>query len=417
MPRVFYGWYIASAGAANNFFILGFVMTGASVFVEPMREEFGWGATAIAIGFSLRSFEQGLLAPLTGLIVDRVGARRMALIGVTIVAAGLLFFGQSRELWHYYAASLFISLGISIGAGTAYPAVIMNWFERKRGRAMGIMNSGNAAGWLMVPVLALLISTVGWRWAATLGALAILIVGVAAASFVRNHPEEMGETTDGAHPTHPETNTDAVTEGMGVSDALRTPALYLFAISSASAVAGLVVWTVFLIPHLQEVGFSLRAAAIITGGYGGFQLVLRFTGGWLGDLFGRRRVYIASFIAQGVGMLIFANLSPDRIWLVPFYYLLFGFGHATWIVLQMPLIADYYGTRRFATIRGLTSTLQMPANVLAPILAGWSFDQTGSYHTIFTIYAFIALSGAIWMLLIRRPTWAQSQQLAPDFRD
>ena len=157
---------------------------------------------------------------------------------------------------------------------------------------------------------------------------------------------------------------------------------------------------------------EMRDAALITGGYGAFQLVLRFAAGWIGDAFGRRRVYIASFLAQGVGLLIFANLSPDRLWLVPFYYVIFGFGHAAWLVLQMPIIADYYGTRRFATVRGLTSMLQMPANVAAPLLAGWSFDQTGSYRTIFTIYAVAAASGAIWMLLIRRPSWAEGQRLS-----
>ena len=98
MPRLFYGWYVALAGAASNFLVLGLVMIGASVFVDPVREELGWSVSAIALGFSLRSFEQGLLAPVTGLVVDRLGARRMAFAGVAIVAAGLFCFGQSREL-------------------------------------------------------------------------------------------------------------------------------------------------------------------------------------------------------------------------------------------------------------------------------------------------------------------------------
>ena len=411
MPRAFYGWYIALAGATSNFFVLGIVMIGASVFVDPIREEMGWSATAIAIGFSLRSFEQGLLAPVTGLIVDRVGARRMALAGVVVIAGGLLLFGQSRELWHYYLASIAISLGMSLGAGTAYPAVIMRWFERKRGRAMGLMNSGNAAAWLVVPVLALLVSSFGWRNTATIGAVAIFVVGIAAALVVRDRPEDIGEVVDGDHSLRARLASEAASGGYGAQEALRTPALYLLAIASASAVSGLVVWTIFLMPHLQNVGFSLRDAALITGGYGAFQLVLRLAAGWIGDMLGRRRVFIASFIAQGVGLLIFANLSDDRLWLVPCYYVIFGFGHAAWLVLQMPIIADYYGTRRFATVRGLTSALQMPATVAAPLVAGWSFDQTGSYRTIFTIYALLALSGAIWMLLIRRPTWAEGQRL------
>ena len=408
MPRLFYGWYVALAGAASNFLVLGLVMIGASVFVDPVREELGWSVSAIALGFSLRSFEQGLLAPVTGLVVDRLGARRMAFAGVAIVAAGLFCFGQSRELWHYYLASLLMSLGLSIGAGTAYPAAIMHWFEAKRGRAMGLLNSGNAAGWLVVPALALLIDAIGWRGAATAGAFAILAVGLGAALVVRDRPADVGASVDGAErgaEAPGQRTAGASGGGMGPREALGTPALYLLAIASAFAVAGLVTWTVFLVPHLRAVGFSLQEAALITGLYGPFQLVLRFAAGWFGDLLGRRRVFVASFAAQGAGLLIFANLSGDRLWLLPAYYLVYGFGHAAWLVLQMAIVADYFGVRRFATVRGLTSMLQMPITVAAPLAAGWSFDRTGSYRAVFTIYAAAALAGVVCMLLIRRPAW------------
>ena len=170
--------------------------------------------------------------------------------------------------------------------------------------------------------------------------------------------------------------------------------------------AVLIIWTIFLVPHLQAVGFSLRAAAIITGAYGACQLVLRVSAGWVGDRFGRRRVFTLSFAAMGIGFLAFTNVSPDRLWLLPIYYLCFGFGHAAWLVLQMAVIADYFGTRRFATVRGLVSMLQMPMNVAAPLIAGWSFDVTGSYHTVFTVFAFGTFAGMAAVMLIRRPAWS-----------
>ena len=301
-----------------------------------------------------------------------------------------------------------MSLGLSIGAGTAYPAAIMHWFEAKRGRAMGLLNSGNAAGWLVVPALALLIDAIGWRGAATAGAFAILAVGLGAALVVRDRPADVGASVDGAErgaEAPGQRTAGASGGGMGPREALGTPALYLLAIASAFAVAGLVTWTVFLVPHLRAVGFSLQEAALITGLYGPFQLVLRFAAGWFGDLLGRRRVFVASFAAQGAGLLIFANLSGDRLWLLPAYYLVYGFGHAAWLVLQMAIVADYFGVRRFATVRGLTSMLQMPITVAAPLAAGWSFDRTGSYRAVFTIYAAAALAGVVCMLLIRRPAW------------
>jgi len=87
----------------------------------------------------------------------------------------------------------------------------------------------------------------------------------------------------------------------------------------------------------------------------------------------------------------------------------FAFGHAAWIVLQMTMVADYFGTRRFATLRGLASSLQTPAGVVAPVFAGFVFDQTGSYQGIFIGYALVTAMGALAIWLIRRPTWSELQ--------
>ena len=163
---------------------------------------------------------------------------------------------------------------------------------------------------------------------------------------------------------------------------------------------------------MQNVGFSLEAAALIGGIYGLFQIALRIVVGWVGDIFGRRRLYLAAFLFQGVGMLIFANLTASRVWLLPFYYLTYAFGHATLIVLQVTMVADYFGTRRFATLRGLASTLRLPVSVVSPLLVGWMFDQTGSYQLIFTVYAAITATGALWVLLIRRPMWSDVEAAA-----
>lgn len=59
----FYGWNIVAAGAVNNFLTAGLAVWGFGVYVSPLREEFGWSTAAIAAGFSIRSFQQGFLAP------------------------------------------------------------------------------------------------------------------------------------------------------------------------------------------------------------------------------------------------------------------------------------------------------------------------------------------------------------------
>ncbi len=410
--RIFYGWYIALAGAFTSFFTFGVVGFGFGVFIEPIREETGWSLAAISVGFSLRSFEHGLLAPITGALVDRLGARRMAIAGVLIVGVGLLLFSQARVLWVYYLASLVVGSGESLGSSTAYSASLMRWFDRKRGQALGLLASARGAGYFMVPALAVLIGALGWRSTLVIAALVIVSVVLPLSFVLRNRPEPYGYRPDGAAaPATPAASTasaaDSLGDGMTVAEALRTPAFYLLGAATAIGGATQISWIVHQVPHLQNVGFTLQGAALITGAYGLFQVPLRFICGWFGDIIGRRRLYVIAYLLQALGMLIFAWLSPDRMWLLPAYFLTFPFAHAAWVAMFMTLIADYFGTRYFATIRGLTSTMMMPLGFATPIIAGWSFDELGSYRLVFTVYALITLSGAVLLLLIRRPTWAQ----------
>ena len=407
--RIFYGWYIALAGAFTSFFTFGVVGFGFGVFIEPIREETGWSLAAISVGFSLRSFEHGLLAPVTGALVDRLGARRMAITGVLIVGIGLLLFSQARVLWVYYIASLVVGSGESLGSSTAYSASLMRWFDRKRGQALGAARLGARRGLLHGPGAGgadrrarLAVDADRGRDRHRRRRAAALLRAAQPSRAVRlpagrrlraGHPDCLdrrlaGRRHDGRR---------------GAAHADLLPARRGHGDRGATQIS----WIVHQVPHLQNVGFTLQGAALITGAYGLFQVPLRFICGWFGDIIGRRRLYVIAYLLQALGMLIFAWLSPDRMWLLPAYFLTFPFAHAAWVAMFMTLIADYFGTRYFATIRGLTSTMMMPLGFATPIIAGWSFDELGSYRLVFTCYALITLSGAVLLLLIRRPTWAQ----------
>ena len=402
---IFYGWYIVAAGAGTNFIVIGLVTFSFSVFIGPIRDELGWSVAAISLGVSLRSFEQGLLAPVTGVLIDRLGPRRMAITGIIFTSIGLVVFSQAHSLEMYYASSLLLAFGQSLGSLQPFSAALMFWFQRKRGRAMGLLNTGNGAGYLMTPGVAILVTQVGWRETLLMAAVLVFFAGIPLAMVLRNRPEPYGYVADGDVPTTEGPTVAPEASGMTVGEGLRTPAFYLLSVSTALSGGLIIAWIVHQVPHLESVGFSLSGAAALAGVYGACQLALRPIVGWLGDRFGRLRLYSSAFVMQGVGLIIFANLTPDRLWLLPFYYAAFAFGNSTWIVLQMALIADYFGPRRFATLRGFASTLNMPMGIISPFLAGYIFDQTGSYRDIFMIYAVLVMTGSIMVLMIRRPFW------------
>ena len=412
---MFYGWYIVMAGAASIASITGITVVGFSLFVGPVRDELGWSVTVISIGYSIRSFEQGLLSPFTGYLLDRFGPRRMAIIGVCTTTVGLALFSQIQEIWQYYAASMILATGQSLGGGgSPFTLAVMQWFSRKRGRAAGFMNLGNGTSYMVVPLIAVLLAAFGWRETLLILAGVVFVIGIPLAMVLRRGPERYGQLPDGekaepAGDNAAETNTTPVRSaavsgsGMSVGEALRTRAFYCLMLAGVASGATFNTWNVHLVPHLTNVGFSTGTASLFVAAFGLFSLATRVSVGWFGDRMGRRNVYMLAFLFLGVGYTLFAFLNPDRPYLLPIYFAANTTGMAGFSVLGQTMVADYFGTRRFGTIRGLNSTMLMPLGIGMPILAGWMFDHYGDYQLAFVIVGAMATSGFLWMLLAGKP--------------
>ena len=413
--RVFYGWYIVLAGAVSNALTVSLAVFGFSVFIDLFQNEFGWGVTAIAVGFSVRSLESGLLSPFTGFLQDRLGARNTCVLGILTMGVSLILFSQVCNLPMYYAGSALMALGQSIGGMNSYTTAIMRWFNRKRGRAVGSLNIGNGIGFSGPLLVAALISAFGWREALIAMAVILMVIGIPISFVIRENPEPYGLTPDGEGDSDnrkalgegaSRSRVSRSDEGMEVKDAMRTPAFWLLVVTAAVQGFGHSSWNTLQIPHLKANGFTLEQAGLVLGVYGISQIVLRFGIGWLGDTFGRRQVYLLSYGGHGIGLLAFAYLSPSNIWaLLPIYFILFGLAHAAQNTIGQSIMADYYGTKRFATLRGLRQGLTLPASVLAPVFSGVMFDHTGNYRLGFLVLGCVSLTGLFFQAMVRRPLW------------
>lgn len=415
LPRPFYGWYIAWAGAGTNF-LLGFTTYGFGVFIEEFRTDFGWSLKAIALGFSLLTVQTGLMSPFTGIFLDRIGPRKMAVTGVLITAAALFGMSRMNGIGMFYICLLAIALGQSFGGWGAYNTALLRWFRQKRGRALAVLSVGIGAGYFTAVILAGLLGWLDWRQTMLVVAVTILVVGVPLALVIRDYPKELGMTPDGATAALVNGGTRGGAQadsGMEVRESLKVPAFYLIGLASIAGQVAHGAFITFSIPHLQNAGFSRGSAGLFVAAYGVAQVAARFAAGWLGDSFGRRRVYIAGFACMAVGMIAFSFISPQRLWLMPLVTLVYGLGNAAWIIGASTTPADYFGTKRFATIRGLMQSMAVPITLGIPLFMGATFDRLGSYQLGYFVLAFGALTGALWMLLVRRATWERPPLLAP----
>jgi len=426
-PRsIFYGWYIVGAGACASFLLLGITAFGFGVLITGFREEYGWSVSAIALGISIRSLEQGVMSPFIGYFMDRLGPRRASVIGATVVSGSLFLFSQASTLPMYYAASIVMAMGQSLGGYGAFTLAAMRWFSRKRGRATSVITVGNGLGYTMPLIIATLFSAFGLHVTLVILGAAVLVVGVPLGLVIRDRPESMGYMPDGVLLVSGEApqgdghgggrhaaNIDSG-GGYDVSQVLRMPAFYLLILASATVAAGHGAWSVFQVPALESAGFSLGYAAGLVSLYGMIQIPLRLASGWIGDLAGRRHLCLAGILFQAVGLLTFAFVTPDRLWLLPVYYATFGVGHASWLIGSQAIIADYFGTKRYATIRGFAQSGQLPISIMVPLFIGYMFDRFGDYQLAFVCLGVLGLTAAAWFAAIRRPMW---KDLSPAERE
>ena len=114
----FFGWWVVFASAAIVFLTGGTFFYGFSALFDPLVAEFGWSRAATSFAFSLRSEVGGIAAPAVGFLVDRVGSRRVMVVGVLAVALGFVLLSRVQNLWAFYGSVVVIAIGISAAGGS-----------------------------------------------------------------------------------------------------------------------------------------------------------------------------------------------------------------------------------------------------------------------------------------------------------
>ncbi|MBA2452798.1 MAG: MFS transporter, partial [Chloroflexia bacterium] len=200
--EVFFGWWIVLGGIGIQILTSGLMNQAYGAYVVTLQAQFGWSKTAFSIAYALQQVESGLLGPVQGWMLDRFGPRLVMRIGIMLLGGGFMLFSQINSLPMFYVAFLIMAVGMSMAGFVSLTTTLINWFERKRGTALGIMQTGGAVGGLLVPVVAWSLTTYGWRATAFGSGVAVITLGLPLVQLMRHRPEDYGLLPDGVKPAH-----------------------------------------------------------------------------------------------------------------------------------------------------------------------------------------------------------------------
>jgi sugar phosphate permease len=412
--RVFYGWWIVAAAFGVQLLTGGLLQQSYGAYVAVLQDEKGWSKTALAGAFSLIQLIGGVIGPVQGIVMDRMGPRAVMRVGFVIFGAGFLLLSQVETLAAYYGAFVILALGFSLTAFFPLTVALVNWFERKRARVLSTMSLGFAVGGLLVPVVAYSLGEFGWRGTAFGSGILVMAVGLPLAQVMRRRPEDYGEVVDGirehseqadgrrsAH-VQPPPAAMAPERDFTLREAIRTPAFWLISLGHGSALLVVGAVQVHVISHLKEdLGYSVGSAALVVTLMTLMQVCGMLIGAAVGDRFDKRSIAAVCMCMHMVGMLLVA-FAASLIMVVSFA-VLHGLAWGIRGPLMQAIRADYFGRSSFGVIMGLSSTIIMLGQIGGPVVAGLMADRTGNYESGFTLMAVLAGLGSGFFIFARRP--------------
>ena len=351
------------------------------------------------------------MGPISGYLIDRLGSRRMVVIGLVIAGGGFVLMSQMQNIWHFYIAFVVMSVGIGLGTWMPMMTVLNNWFVRNRSTAMALAMEGFLVGGMaLVPVLAFLIDPdapgrPGWRNTSMVIGLFLVAVALPVSFLVRNAPEPYGQHPDGEAQALPRQAAMAAANSderdYTWQEAVRTKNFWLISMGHACSSIVIVTITVHLGPMLDDRGFSLQTVGWVVGAYTGVAAVFTLIGGYVGDRL-PIRFALFGFSAVQSGAVLILMLAETQT-MVFMFALLMGIGFGGRNPLTTAIRGVYFGRKAFASITGIS---MIPMNILllaAPLFAGIMFDATQSYTLAMGVVAIVCLAGSALFLFLGTP--------------
>ncbi len=383
MPRIYRGWWVVSAPFLAAALGTGAGQYGFGIFIEPLEQTFGWSRSQISASLSFTAVGS-LLAPMLGRIIDRYGAMPVMAGSLALVAVSFALRPMMTELWHWYALSLLQYAGYTGAAMLPAGKLVGLWFRRTRGRVMGITAMGNNFGGLVFPPL------MGWMlllmsWEATYVSLGVITLFLLVYTMVavRDSPSER-DLENGASELEGRELTQVA--GRTVGQALRDRSFYAIAVAVTLGTFTYSAIIPQIIPHLLDGGTTLAVASIVLSLYAIAGMVGKFIMGLVAERVTSRYALMLNFVGQAVFLLAMIRAdNPMVMWTaVP----ILGIFNGAFGALFQLVVQDAFGIRYFGSIMGLINFATLVSFFFGPILAGASYDITGSYTL-----AFVAVAG------------------------
>ena len=360
----------------------GVRMWSVIVALPAIQAEFGVARFYTSLPYTLTMLGFGLSGILLGKLTDRRGIVAAVLLGTTALALGYAAAWSAATLWQFAIAQ-----GLLIGVGSAATfapllADTSQWFNRRRGIAVGIFASGNyLSGVVWPPILQSFIAAHGWRSTYLgIGAFCLLTM-LPIALTLRRRPPAQGPVTGTAQAGSRAPRPLAVSPR-----ALQV----LLVIAGLGCCVAMSMPQVHIVAYCSDLGYGVARGAQMLSVMLACGIVSRISFGFISDRIGGLRTLLLGSSLQGLALLLF--LPFDGLASLFLISALFGLFQGGIVPSYAIIVREYFPQREAGARVGLVITATLFGMALGGWMSGAIFDLTGSYRAAF-------VNGILWNLL------------------
>ena len=399
MNNNFKGWQVLGGGFVNAMLLAGAAVYAFGVFVTPIETEFGLTREQAYMGISGLYVSMMVWAVLVGRWLDKHSAKTFSILGGIAFGIGYALIATAQ----HWAVLLFAVMGpLAFGFTAAGPflenALAARWFEKKRGRALGIAAIATSAGGAVIPLLlANMFGWFGWRQATLIMGVSITaIILLVAWKFIISHPEDIGQVPDGIMDVTQSAWTETPPHETSI---FKNPQFWLIGLGAGLLLGSDQALLASLVPYGEGRGFSAKSATLVMSVMTLSAIVGKLVVGWLAERWDKR-ILFALVCLSNIAFLIAVLQTPSYTQLITIASvvgLAIGGVYPVWTTLT----ADAFGRQNFARAIGAMNLITIPCILISLTLTGKTFVNTGSYDLVFKIFIVQVIAAAILIGFIK----------------
>jgi MFS family permease len=410
LKRIHYSWVILFI-AFFSIITAGIIRSSSGVFIVPFENEFGWDRSTISFAFAISLLLYGISGPFMAALIEVIGLKKMMILAMATLLMGILLTFFMVKPWQ-----LVLTWGIIIGLGSGLfltvlsPYIANQWFEKKRGLALGILTASTATGQLiLLPLLAVIVETYSWKWAMGLILILSLIMLAIILLFMKNSPQEAGLLPYGQEVASTVNKVEKKGNPVTIAfqtllEAVKVKEFWLLAGSfficglSTSGLIG-----THFISYCIGFGFTAVTAASMLSLMGVFDLIGTTLSGWLSDRFDNRWLLFWYYGLRGASLLFlpFALSDGSYIFLIIFSV----FYGLDWIATVPPTVnisRQIFGIEKSVVVYGWVFAAHQLGSAVAAGGAGIVYKIFNSYSWAFSLAGMFCLLGSLFVIVIKK---------------